>query len=168
MDLHKDKFVAKCIFEELQTMEVKRNGKIEHSSNCHDDQVFSYLLALYVWYNGQNLVENFGLSKQTIKTDQDLDVTMIDLEEKYGGILEDLETIDDEELKQSIDSINDHTMLYGEFREKEYNKDQEALNKLLTNKVAARAYAEQNGLEYDDNKNGTYTIPNSVFDEFYE
>ena len=45
MELHKDKFIS-----QLQTLEVKRNGKVEHSDNGHDDTIFAYLMALYVWY----------------------------------------------------------------------------------------------------------------------
>lgn len=168
MTHHKDKFIARIIFDELQTLEVKRNGRIEHASNCHDDQIFSYLLALYVWYEGQNLMENFGLSKNTIKTDQDLDSSIIDLEDKYGSILEDINQLEDEELHTSLEKIDDHTITYLEHRQQEYDKDQNSLNILLQNKVAARAYAIQNGLEYEDIKNGVYTIPNSVYNNFYD
>lgn len=43
IDYHKDKIVSKTIYEELCGMEQKKNGKIEHSINTHDDQVFSWL-----------------------------------------------------------------------------------------------------------------------------
>ena len=49
---HKDKIISPIIYEELLGMEIKRNGKVEHSNSTHDDQVFSMLLALYVWYEG--------------------------------------------------------------------------------------------------------------------
>lgn len=66
---HKDKFVAPIIHNEMKSMQVKKSGKVEHSDNSHDDQVFSYLMALYVWYDGKNLMENFGIRKNTLKTD---------------------------------------------------------------------------------------------------
>lgn len=83
---HKDKFISPYIYEELSTMEIKKNGRWEHASNAHDDQVFSYLWALYVWYYGENLLENFHITKTEIKTDNNLDDTQFDLEERYGGL----------------------------------------------------------------------------------
>ena len=62
---HKDKFIAPILLKEMEAMEVKKNGKVEHSDNSHDDQVFSYLMALYVWYEGKNLAENFHIIKNT-------------------------------------------------------------------------------------------------------
>ena len=66
---HKDKFISPIIYEEMLGMEIKRNGKVEHSASTHDDQVFSMLMALYVWYEGVNLSERFGIKKCSIKTD---------------------------------------------------------------------------------------------------
>ena len=67
MIYHKDKFISPILYDELNGLEVKRNGKIEHSNNTHDDQVFSYLIALYVWYEGKNLMELYGIDKTSIK-----------------------------------------------------------------------------------------------------
>ena len=78
---HKDKFVAPIILEEMRAMQVKKNGKVEHSDRSHDDQVFSYLMALYVWYDGHNLIENFGIRKSTIKTDTDEDIESVEIED---------------------------------------------------------------------------------------
>ena len=78
---HKDKFVAPILLEEMRAMQVKKNGKVEHSDRSHDDQVFSYLMALYVWYEGHNLIENFGLRKTTIKTDTDEDIESVEIED---------------------------------------------------------------------------------------
>ena len=52
MRLHKDKFISPTIYQELRGLEVKRNGKVEHSDLTHDDQIFSYIMAMYVWYEG--------------------------------------------------------------------------------------------------------------------
>ena len=78
---HKDKFVAEILLNEMKAMQVKKNGKVEHSDRSHDDQVFSYLMAMYVWYDGHNLVENFGLRKTTLKTDADEDIEELDIED---------------------------------------------------------------------------------------
>jgi hypothetical protein len=66
---HKDKFIAPILYDEMRSMEVKKNGKVEHSDRTHDDQVFSYLMALYVWYEGKDLAERYGIRKSTLKTD---------------------------------------------------------------------------------------------------
>ena len=70
---HKDKFISPSIYEEMRGLEVKKNGKVEHSDLTHDDQIFSYLMALYVWYEGKNLREVFGIEKSGIKTEEDVD-----------------------------------------------------------------------------------------------
>ena len=87
---HKDKFVAPIILDEMKHMVVKKSGKVEHSDNSHDDQVFSYLMALYVWYDGKNLAENFHIVKNTIKTDADEEL----LENEIDDNLEAVEKVD--------------------------------------------------------------------------
>ena len=42
---HKDKFISPIIYNEMLGMEIKKNGKVEHSNSTHDDQVFSMLMA---------------------------------------------------------------------------------------------------------------------------
>lgn len=79
---HKDKFVAPILHAEMQAMEVKKNGKVEHSDNSHDDQVFSYLMALYVWYDGKNLAENFHIMKNSLRTDADEDLEEADFDDQ--------------------------------------------------------------------------------------
>ena len=73
VEYHKDKIISPIIYHELLGMEIKRNGKVEHSASTHDDQVFSMLLALYMWYEGVNMSERFGMKKTSIKTDEDID-----------------------------------------------------------------------------------------------
>ena len=68
---HKDKFICPLLWDEMRSMTVRPSGKVEHSDHTHDDTVFGYLMALYVWYDGKNLIENFGIQKTTLKTDQD-------------------------------------------------------------------------------------------------
>ena len=87
---HKDKFVAPIILDEMKHMVVKKSGKVEHSDNSHDDQVFSYLMALYVWYDGKNLAENFHIMKNTIKTDTEEEL----LDNEIDDNLENVESVD--------------------------------------------------------------------------
>ena len=136
---HKDKFIAPILASELRTLEYKKNGRIEHASTAHDDQLFSYMLALYVWYDGENLAK-YGVYKTTIKTDQELDEATIDIEGD-GGVTIDLDVdskaseLANEQLKQlgNIKYMDERS-----FRIKEYEKDQEALRNLLENDINAR------------------------------
>ena len=77
---HKDKFIIPILHKEMCGMQVKKNGKTEHSDNTHDDNVFSYLMAMYVWYDGKDLVEKFGIRKNTIKTDEDIEIVDGDID----------------------------------------------------------------------------------------
>ena len=52
---YKDKFVTENIINDILSLVRKKNGKIEHAEGFHDDSLFSYLIALYVYYHGKNL-----------------------------------------------------------------------------------------------------------------
>ena len=67
-----------------KAVKVKKSGKVEHSDKTHDDNVFSYLMALYVWYEGKNLVENFGIRKSTLRTDDNQELEENGFEESSG------------------------------------------------------------------------------------
>lgn len=47
-------FTSKLIFDELKTLERTNKGKIEHRSGCHDDVLFSWLVACYAFMYGTN------------------------------------------------------------------------------------------------------------------
>jgi hypothetical protein len=59
-------FRMKKLYDQVRTLERNKNGKIEHSSNSHDDVLFGYLLCRYVmWYH------NDILSKFFLKVNQE-------------------------------------------------------------------------------------------------
>lgn len=168
---HKDKFISPIIHSQLETLEVKKNGKIEHSSNAHDDQIFSYLMALYVWYYGKDLNERYGLFKHSIKTDTDEDEGILTLEEKCESILDDItrdEFDDTTDVKGQIEFLNQGKgKLFEEHLLEERAKDEQALKELLNkNPLARKAYSRKYADGFDDMENGIYTIPASVFMEF--
>lgn len=171
MDNHKARFIARILYEELCTLEVKKNGKIEHADNAHDDQIFSYLMALYVWYYGKDLMENFGLDKRMIHTDADEDVEVDALGEEYGyeDMMPSIETEPDGELEAQLNYIkSDRTILYNEFLERERAKDEQAMKDILRTKLGRKTYAEQFHIDENDIGNtALYEIPLSVFDELY-
>lgn len=62
MEENKTDFVTKNISDDISRLIRKPNGRIEAISGFHDDNVMSYLIAMYVYYHGNNL-EFFGLRK---------------------------------------------------------------------------------------------------------
>ena len=172
---HKDKFIIPLLHSEMQSMEVKKNGKVEHSQNSHDDQVFSYLMALYVWYDGQNLAERFHIIKNTIKTDTEEEIELVGLEDQ----IESTEKIDfdsialepDSKLLSELEFIEENSKFIStnKFREDEFLRDAVQRDILLaTNRDAREAYCRDKGLDPNMFNNAgmpinTVQIPDALF-----
>jgi hypothetical protein len=173
VNLHKDKFIAPILHDEMQSMEVKKNGKVEHSDNSHDDQVFSYLMALYVWYEGKDLAERYHIIKNTIKTDQDIDIEELGFEDSLEAKEHvDLETSiydPESEIAQELEKIsNDRFITSKDARENSYMQDAQLRDIILaTNKEAREKYSKETGVSpetYQDPRIGTTTtLPDSLF-----
>ena len=103
VDNHKSKFLSPKILAELRTLEYKKNGRIEHTAQGHDDQIFSYLMAMYVWYEGKELTERFGLQKVTIHTDEDDE----DESDSYDEEKEENNYEEDDTVESGMDDDND-------------------------------------------------------------
>ena len=168
VDYHKDKIVSKTIYDELCGLEYKKNGRIEHSSNTHDDQVFSWLWALYIIYEGGELMQTWGIERHEIKTDAELEEAVYDFDKPGTNVDLDmsisLETqeIIDEQTKQ-LDQAPGKVM-YQEWVKKEVEADKAALQKLLRDPKAREAYARQNNLSLSDLDQPAFTtIPDEVF-----
>lgn len=155
-------------------MEVKKNGKVEHSDNSHDDQVFSYLMALYVWYDGKNLMENFHIQKNTIKTDADEDIEELDIEDAIESTekidVESLSFDPESDLADTYNSIVEQTKLVTskDLKEQEYLlSNKRRMSILAINKDAREAYCKETGLSEDMFKNeqaATFTtLPDELF-----
>lgn len=170
MEYHKDKFVSPILYRELEGLEVKRNGKIEHSNNTHDDQVFSYLLGLYVWYEGNNLMELYGIDKTNIKSDSILDGAISDISEQFTDIVSEMEMSDNELVKSQLDLLGSTKIkTHAQFIEDQYNEEQEAIDKILSSPVGAKAYAEKFNLDSDSiAQRGASKLPDEIFSDFYD
>lgn len=180
MEYHKDKFVSPIILAELKGLEVKKNGKIDHSADTHDDQIFSLLMALYVWYYGKNLTENFGIKKGTIQTDESLDEEIRDwgtATEPMGEYIEDF--YDDDENYPKIqankfikDAKRAMGKTYAEFEREQSMHDQQMLKQYLSTRIGREAFARTYHLDLqelnDQYDHGLFEIPASVFAGFYE
>lgn len=170
VEYHKDKFVSPIIYEELCGMEVKRNGRVEHSDNTHDDTIFALLMALYVWYEGKDIAERFGIKKQAIKTDAALDEAVFSLEEKYNHIARELESQVDDDLGINKELARMQSAIgtsYVDWLRQEQKKDQEAMNTLLSHRGAAEGYARKYNTPIEDLQRGLYEVPTNVFAGFY-
>lgn len=178
---HKDKFISPSIYEEMRGLEVKKNGKVEHSDLTHDDQIFSYLMALYVWYEGKNLREVFGIEKSGIKTEEDVDdiVELSDVDE-VTDITREIEMVNQDDTaqraklnQQLIQMQKNKGILFSEYVTKQRKKEHEILQEMLRDPVVKEAYAHKYGIDPEsvsvdtnyDNSNGG-GLPNSIFMDF--
>lgn len=168
VEYHKDKIISPTIYEELVGMEVKRSGKIEHSSNTHDDQVFSWLWALYIYYYGGDLMENWGVSKRVLRTDADLEEAVVDIEEDKNEIDVSIDSEIDEEINNQLEELKNAPgkMSYEEFIQSETKKDNECMKKLMMNKAVRKAVEDRYHVVRNDIDTNLETIPDEVFKNF--
>ena len=154
-------------------MEVDNKGKTQAIYPNHDDQVFSYLMAIYVWYDGKNLAENYGIQKNLLKTDQDEEVLDSDIEMNETVERIPLETVDNEiedaleEQKPFLKEASKYSSRK-DFEQSQYEEEQELFNQfLLLNKDAKQAYEEKYNIQSVENQiiNGIQyiKIPDSMF-----
>lgn len=165
VESHKDKFISPKIFDEMLHMEIKKNGRVEHSANTHDDQVFSYLWALYVWYEGKDLIDNWGIRKSNIKTDADLEESIVTVEQHYKPILDEIISENNEEIQKTLVKINDNTIQYQQWLANEERKKIEAAQQLMQDPVGRQAMANTFNMDLDEMEMnpGLVTLPDSVF-----
>ena len=75
MEEFKDKFVTKNITSDIMSLVRNKRGKIEASSGKHDDSIMSYLIALYVYYFGNNLYR-YGFVKGQLPDENNMNKGM--------------------------------------------------------------------------------------------
>ena len=177
---HKDKFIAPILLKEMQSMEVKKNGKVEHSSNSHDDQVFSYLHALYVWYDGQNLAERYGIIKNVLKTDEDEEMEEADyvdqLEKKEKLDTSTLEYDEDSDIQEALKFVEENNGITttNDLTDRIHRNDSNVRAILLsTNRDARRSYALQTGVDErmlmsQEASIQTVSLPTYIFDNDFD
>jgi hypothetical protein len=173
---HKDKIISPIIYNELLGMEIKRNGKVEHSASTHDDQIFSMLMALYMWYEGINMAERFGLKKVTIRTDDEVDEQLDYYNDDTVEIVDSFNTNDelDEEINNTLGQmIKAGGVTMQEFVEQRRMEEQEKFNQLVHTTLGERAYKQTYGIPKDKSINNYVNggeivdIPDAVFRSFY-
>ena len=140
---HYDKFVSPIIYEELKNLEIKKNGRIDHSSNSHDDSVFSYLYAIYPIYYGKHVKENWNITIPTLRTAEDeAEEIFQDFEATENiGIVKELEN-DNELVQEQLSKFN-KDKLYTEFLEQQKAENEAAMARILSTEIGQKAYARQ-------------------------
>ena len=166
---HYDKFISPIIYEELKNLEYKNNGKIDHSTNSHDDSIFSYLLSLYPLYYGKNLRENWNIKVPTLTT----------AGEEAEEIFNDLEATDEVNIGKQLNNdtdlvneqmkiLNNNTMLYKQFLDQQQAENDEALAQILSSKIGRRAYSQKYNIPEDSIDDGNQTVDLSgLINSFY-
>lgn len=168
VEYHKDKIISPTIYEELCGMEVKKNGKVEHSSNTHDDQVFSWLWALYIYYYGGDLMDTWGITKRVLRTDADLEEAVVDIQEDKEDLTSSIDLDDNPEVNDQIDVLTKSPgqKMYEQWMQEELKKDNEAMDKLLQNKAVQQSISSRYHLIVPQSSQTTQTIPTDVFLNF--
>ena len=181
VQMHKDKIVSPIIYNELLGMEVKKNGRIEHSAATHDDQVFSMLIALYVWYCGTNLTERYGLRKTSIRTDEDIDEVIADFNPETTDIIQDFSKGSSavrEDLDETLKVFTqDKYESYTDFLDRQRLEEQAKFLELVNTPLGEKAFKEMYNipskypvgqfLPGGYQQGNLVTLPDKVFTDFY-
>lgn len=188
MRYHKDKFVSEQIYDELCQLEVKKTStrniskygyRIEHIDDGHDDQIFSYLLALYIFYHGENLRENYGFTPGILKTEESQCIEeVVPMEELQTDISREIIQNSDNEVHNDIaEQMNivngastptSHVGIYN-YLEMVKQKETEQLAQMMSANPQLRKAHESKYIASDalsmsgGNMNRSTTIPMSVF-----
>ncbi len=167
---HYDKFISPILYEELKNLEIKKNGRIEHSANSHDDSTFSYLYSIYPIYYGKNVRENWKITIPTLRTAEDeAEEIFQDFEATESiSIVQDIENIDNDTMISDQLSKLDKTKLYHEFVNQQQRENDLAMANILATKIGKEAYSKQFNIPLDnlDSEDTGYSMLSAI-DNFY-
>lgn len=172
MELHKDKFVSEIIYNELAGLEYNpRNNKIDHSSNTHDDQIMSLMFALYVWYYGKDVKSRYGIIRDTLVTDQNIETLNDDITIKKISILEDCDIEKDEVLvktKELLKSMTGNSISEEDYFKKLLQNDIECIDRFNNSKMGRflNKYSKGDTILVN-NQNKSKSVPDEIFTNFY-
>ena len=149
-------------------MEIKKNGKVEHSINSHDDGIFSWLWALYMYYSGSDLKTNWGIERRVLKTDADLEEAVFGIDDNKEDIIQDIDLIEDEQVEEQLKTIKaTSAVLYEDWVKSEHEKDEQAMQKILATKLGRMAYQQKYNAVLTEDQTRITTIPDEVFNPAY-
>lgn len=186
---HKDKFIAQILHDEMAGLTYKTNQghtRVDHSVNTHDDQIFSYLMAMYVWYDCPDLVNRFGIVRGEIKTDDDIEERMGAIESLYGDGYELIDIVDDtvdenspladETTQQILNDVKRAFMTTRDLHAKEEMDDFNALQAVLKTPQGKAAVERAYNIDLsnviigglDQSYLDQGALPSDVFENWYD
>ena len=129
--------------------------------------------ALYMWYYGGDVVNNWGIQKHVLRTDADLEEAVFEINEPKSNMTKELEyvnatpeTTDDIENQLKFLDTPVGKMLYTQWLEEMKAADDAAMQKILSTPQGREAYERQFHTKLSTDENGATTIPLSVYDDF--
>lgn len=159
---YKEKFVSHNVIRDLSRLIRKPSGKIEAGPGFHDDSIMSYLIALYVYYHGNNL-SLFGIIKgmdpdakenEGLIQPEDIDSKLLD-----QSIIDDVQNVIEKEHNAEKEMDWDSMM------KEAITKAQQESHKLYQNMGVGNTIFESSSESIVDDYNDDYSIPLSFFDE---
>ena len=140
-------------------------------------------MAIYVWYDGKNLRENFNIEKSSIRTEDDID-DILELESsnkqsdsmtKYIAEVNQSSTSLQNDINKQLNDIKrSQGEMFNEFIIRQRAQEQEHLKQLLYQKNVREAYARKYQIPLDavsledgtDFTDSNQSLPNSIFLDF--
>lgn len=99
---HKEAFVCENIISDIMKL-VRKNGKIQAEIGFHDDSIMSFLMCLYLYYYGNNLIR-FGFTRGALPDAEEQNKGM-----DYGEILDALSENDRSYFGITEETIHDYS-----------------------------------------------------------
>ena len=136
-------------------------------------------MALYVWYEGKNLRENFHIEKQSIKVEEGVDDTITALDQKYTSVIDEVvgpaatseEDARNEEVNQMLAELKrGQGILFNEFAKRRDEEEDRMFKMLLRSKPVLKSYCKEHNISEEEVREevfgGETDIPDSVFTGF--
>ena len=128
-------------------------------------------MALYIFYEGKDVMERWNIYKHNITTDTDEEEGIMSLEEKYDDVLTNIKNEESYErckVEEQLSYLNSNKAIsFEEHLLQQEAADEQAMRDLLNNNPLARkAYSQKYANEFDTMSTGMVDIPTELFMDF--
>lgn len=159
----KESFVGQYVTRDLSRLIKKASGKIEAASGFHDDAIMSFLIALYVFYHGNNL-PMFGFERGAEEISNRNQGLNIPLKEIPVESLDIGESAKSQLLAQQIKEKN--TAIYEDMLRKAVLESQrEEMHRQNTSVNINNIYSDTPNYLIENDEDTTGSLPMSFFNE---
>lgn len=113
-------------------------------------------------------MNNWGITKRELRTDADLEEAVVDIHEDQSQVVQDLDITDHEIINEQLETMKDAPgkQSYEEWMQSEFKKDEECLNRILSNKAVQKTLSERYHTIVPQANQTVQTIPTEVFLNF--